>query len=127
MTEEEKKAYDNLLMLQYFTMEKEDKESIDIILKLIEKQDTEINNLNKVIEEQKKQIEAIRIYKKNMPKDTEIVVMSKSDWLRNENKINYVGKTYDLTSLLHDYKEAAIMLKDMSEKIKEIIDYINKE
>lgn len=54
MTEEEKKAYDNLLMLKYFTMEKEDKESIGIILKLIDKQDTEINKLKKEKEYYKK-------------------------------------------------------------------------
>ena len=36
LEEKEKKAYDNLIMLKYFTMEKEDKESIDIILKLVE-------------------------------------------------------------------------------------------
>ena len=50
MTDEEKKAYDNLIMLKYFTMEKEDKESIDIILKLIDKQEQEINKLNNVID-----------------------------------------------------------------------------
>lgn len=37
MSEEEKKAYDNLKMLQYFTMEKEDKQSINIILNYIDK------------------------------------------------------------------------------------------
>lgn len=45
----------------------------------------------------------------------------------NKKEIEYVGKTYDLTEFYNDYKETAIMLKDMCEKIKEIIDYINKE
>ena len=31
MTNEEKKAYDNLIMLEYFTMEKEDKQAIETI------------------------------------------------------------------------------------------------
>lgn len=30
MTDEEKKAYDNLIMLKYFTMEKEDKQAKEI-------------------------------------------------------------------------------------------------
>ena len=42
-------------------------------------------------------------------------------------KIEYVGKVYNLTKFYYDYKEPAILLKDMSEKIKEIIDYINKK
>ena len=45
MSDEEKKAYDNLIMLKYFTMEKEDKQAIDTILKLIEKQSKEIEEL----------------------------------------------------------------------------------
>lgn len=46
--EEEKKAYDNLIMLKYFTMEKEDKQAIDIILNLIEKQSKEIEKLERM-------------------------------------------------------------------------------
>lgn len=34
LSDEEKKAYDNLIMLKYFTMEKEDKQAIDTILNL---------------------------------------------------------------------------------------------
>lgn len=47
MTDEEKKAYDNLIMLKYFTMEKEDKQAIDTILNLIEKQSKEIESKQK--------------------------------------------------------------------------------
>lgn len=48
MSEEEKQAYDNLIMLRYFTMEKEDKDSIGIIIKFIEKQQKEIEDLKDV-------------------------------------------------------------------------------
>ena len=56
MTDEEKRAYDNLLMLKYFTMEKEDKQAIETILNLIEKQQKEIEELKEEIEEFKEQI-----------------------------------------------------------------------
>ena len=42
-----------------------------------------------------------------------------------EKKIEYVGKTYDLTTFAMEYSEAAIMLKDMGNKLKEIIDKLN--
>lgn len=45
LSDEEKKAWDNLIMLKYFTMEKEDKQAIDTILNLIEKQQKEIEEL----------------------------------------------------------------------------------
>ena len=45
MMDKEEKAYDNLIMLKYFTMEKEDKQAIDTILNLIEKQSKEIEEL----------------------------------------------------------------------------------
>lgn len=45
LSDEEKKAYDNLIMLKYFTQENEDKKAIQIILDLIEKQQKEIEEL----------------------------------------------------------------------------------
>ena len=46
LSDEEKKAYDNLIMLKYFTMEKEDKQEIDTIFNIIEKQSKEIEKIN---------------------------------------------------------------------------------
>lgn len=44
----------------------------------------------------------------------------------NENKyIDYVGKEYDLTKFRLDYEEPAVMMKDMGDKIKEMIEHIN--
>ena len=48
MNKEEKQAYDNLKMLQYFTMEKEDKQSIAIILNCIDKLEKENQKLRDV-------------------------------------------------------------------------------
>lgn len=42
MSEEEKEAYDKLVILKYFTIEKEDKKSIEIILNLIDRQQKEL-------------------------------------------------------------------------------------
>lgn len=53
MNEEEKKAYDILLMLKYFTQEKEDKQAIITILELVDRQQKEIEALedkNKTLE-----------------------------------------------------------------------------
>lgn len=41
-------------------------------------------------------------------------------------KIEYIGKTYDLTSFYKDYSEPAILLRDMTIKMKEIIDKMNE-
>ena len=60
LSNEEKKAYDNLIMLKYFTMEKEDKQAIDTILNLIEKQSKEIEGLkdkNKELKDKNKELE----------------------------------------------------------------------
>lgn len=43
------------------------------------------------------------------------------------NKLSYECKVYDLTEFWHDYKEAAVLIREMSKKIQEIIDYINCE
>ena len=48
MSEEEKKAYDILLMLKYFTEEKEDKQAIITILELVDKQQKEIKELKHI-------------------------------------------------------------------------------
>ena len=64
LEEKEKKAYDNLIMLKYFTMEKEDKESIDIILKLVEALIAE----NKELKEEIEELKAISEYRENIIK-----------------------------------------------------------
>ena len=47
--------------------------------------------------------------------------------IEENNKIEYVGRTYDLTTFYRDYPEGALLLRDMGDKIKEIIDKYNKE
>lgn len=46
--------------------------------------------------------------------------------VEEDNKIEYVGKEYDLTTFYFAHKEAATMLKDMGNKMKELIDEVNK-
>lgn len=56
LSDEEKKAYDNLIMLEYFTMEKEDKEAIQNILNLIETQQKEIAQKDNIIDAMAEQL-----------------------------------------------------------------------
>lgn len=47
--------------------------------------------------------------------------------MNNEyKKIEHINKIYDITNFKNDYEEAAILLKDTSDKLYEIIDEINK-
>ena len=45
---------------------------------------------------------------------------------KENNKIEYVGKEYNLTSLWGKYPETAELLKDLCNKVKELIDVINE-
>lgn len=57
---------------------------------------------------------------------SEYILNEELEIIEENNKIKYVGKEYDLTKFYNDYKEPAILLRDMSNKIKEIIDKINE-
>ena len=55
------------------------------------------------------------------------------EWLNTEveiieedKKIEYVGRTYDLTDFYKNYPEVAEMLRDLANKTIEIIDFINE-
>ena len=45
---------------------------------------------------------------------------------KENNKIEYIGKEYDLTSLWQKYPETAELLRDLCNKVKELIDVINE-
>lgn len=61
LSDEEKKAYDNLIMLKYFTVKKEDKQAIDTILNLIEKQSKEIEKKYKQLQEKENIIRKLNL------------------------------------------------------------------
>lgn len=46
--------------------------------------------------------------------------------IEENNKIEYVGRTYDLTDFHKNYPEVAEMLRDLADKTIEIIDFINE-
>lgn len=86
MSEEEKKAIESLIEIREFANLSSYKDirinqlkSIDIVLNLIEKQKKEIQELKKVI----KMVEIYKSY--GIPEDAEMVIMRKDDFLRNNN------------------------------------------
>lgn len=46
--------------------------------------------------------------------------------IEEDKKIEYIGKTYDLTPIYKDYPETAYLLKDLCDKTRELIDEVNK-
>ena len=71
MSDEEKKAYDCLIILKYFTQKKEDKKAINTILNLIEKQQKEIEELKQTIV---KATEIIEEYADETENDTKKII-----------------------------------------------------
>lgn len=45
---------------------------------------------------------------------------------KEDNKIKHIGKTYDLASFAFNYAEAASLIRALSEKQYEIIEYLNE-
>lgn len=121
LSDEEKKAYDNLIMLKYFTVEKEDKQVIDTILNLIEKQSKEIEELkdtNKKLYEMGKQnaiqelINNDYVSKDKIKSKIEEFKKVRDIILENEKEFNRPMMTYDLKR--NDYCEK--MLQSLLEK-----------
>ena len=108
MSEEEKKAYDILLMLKYFTQEKEDKQAIITILELVDKQQKEIEEKTTII-----MVGAEKV--KGLEKEIEE--------LKFKNRIRILGKYGDVS--LEELIKDKFISKD---KIKEIINkYVDIE
>ena len=113
MSEEEKKAWDNLIMLMYFTQEKEDKQAIGIILKLVDKQQKEIEELKKG---NKSLIDSRKKWKDRYYKEKE-----KNKILVNPNE--YIIRYY------LDGKKQVIELFNFihKNKVKELLKYLEDE
>ena len=47
--------------------------------------------------------------------------------MKKDKKIEHGTRTYDITKFVNDYEEAGLFLKEVGDKIYQIIDYINEE
>ena len=54
--------------------------------------------------------------------DDEVEIMKDS----TKKPIKHIGRTYDLTDLAIKYRDSAMLLKDLSTKVSEIIDRLNE-
>ena len=113
MSEEEKKAWDNLIMLMYFTQEKEDKQAIGIILKLVDKQQKEIEELKKG---NKSLIDSRKKWKDRYYKEKE------------KNKILVNPKEYIVRYYLDGKKQVIELFNFIHKnKVKELLKYLEDE
>lgn len=110
LEEKEKKAYDNLIMLKYFTMEKEDKESIDIILKLVKTLIAENKELKEEKEELKRENREIRNWKYTIDTYEDLDLLKRLDIIKIKGK-EYIDKNLydelkkDKKALINNYSK----------------------
>ena len=117
LSDEEKKAYDNLIMLKYFTMKKEDKQSIDTILNLIEKQSKEIEELKDFITKLQETKDRLDSYDKE--NTLEIEKLKKEIEELKKDKLELINKNH-VVHLKDVEKELREMRKEIDTKNAEI-------